>query len=102
MFPYFFLVNLTFNELLQSQFLFRIIKILSRLVIAAIQWMKQIIVKKKKVKPIENGGNVKEKVEIIQKKFNCFDFCWTQTKFGFIIAFLIVCDQSEIFDDHPK
>jgi hypothetical protein len=64
--------------------------------------MKQIIVKKKKVKPIENGGNVKEKTEIIENKLNCFDFCWTQTKLGLIIAFLIACNQTEIFDEHPK
>jgi hypothetical protein len=64
--------------------------------------MKQIIVKKKKVKPIENGGNVKEKTEIIKNKLNCFDFCWTQIKLGLIIAFLIVCNQTEIFDEHPK
>ncbi len=64
--------------------------------------MKQLIVKKKKVQAIENGGNVKEKTEIIENKLNCFDFCWTQTKLGLIIAFLIVCNQTEIFDDHPK
>jgi hypothetical protein len=63
--------------------------------------MKQIIVKKKKVQSIKNGVNFKE-TEIFQNKLNCFQFWWELTKVGLIIAFLTVCDHTEIFDENPE
>jgi hypothetical protein len=73
----------------------------SRLIIGALKWLKRIIMHKKKSRSIDNGVKITE-TEIVQNKMNFFNFCWTLTKLGLIIAFLIVCNQTEIFNEHPK